>query len=52
MYLYMYYEIADDDYILDASGIFDKFCRRYNAYDKAKEFYIADDYVNPLKGDN
>lgn len=52
MDLYMDYEIADDDYILDASGIFDKFCRSYNAYDKAKEFYMADDYVNPLKGDN
>ncbi len=50
--LYMDYEIADDDYILDAAGIFDKFCRSYNAYDKAKEMYMADDYVNPLKGDN
>lgn len=52
MDLYMDYEIADDDYILDAAGIFDKFCRSYNAYDKAKEFYMADGYVNPLKGEN
>lgn len=49
MDLYMDYEIADDDYILDAAGIFDKFCRSYNAYDKAKAMSMADDYVNPLK---
>ena len=47
--LYMDYEIADDDYILDAAGIFDKFCRNYDAYNKAKEIYMTDGYVNPLK---